>query len=114
MRLIAISILVVSLGAACGGAAAGPEVRGKMVFTEHCANCHSLEPGVVIVGPSLAGVASRAGSQGTEPRAYLERAILSPAAEIVPGYSNLMPADFERKLAPSDLEALLAFLLTLG
>ena len=114
MRLMSIVILVASLAAACSGTATGSAVRGRMVFTEHCSNCHSLDPGVVIVGPSLAGVSSRANSQGSEPRDYLEQAILSPAAEIVTGYSNLMPADFERKLAPSDLEALLAFLLTLG
>ena len=113
MRLFAISILVVALGAACGGTAAGPEVRGKMVFTEHCASCHSLDPGVVIVGPALAGVVSRANAQGTAPIDYLERAVLTPAAEITPGFQNLMPVDFDRRLSPADREALFAFLLTL-
>jgi hypothetical protein len=58
-------------------------------------------------------VVGRAEAQGTEPQAFLEHAVLTPAAEIVPGFQNLMPADFERRLNPSDQEALFAFLLTL-
>jgi mono/diheme cytochrome c family protein len=113
MRNFAIILLLVCLCAACSPGGPSLEARGKLVFTEHCASCHSLDPGVVIVGPPLAGVVGRAGAQGTEPQAFLEQAILTPAAEIVPGFQNLMPADFERRLSPSDQEALFAFLLTL-
>ena len=113
MRNFAIIFLLVSLCAACSPGGPSLEPRGKLVFTEHCASCHSLDPGVVIVGPPLAGVAGRAEARGTEPQAFLEQAVLTPAAEIVPGFQNLMPADFERRLSPSDQEALFAFLLTL-
>ena len=113
IRNFTIILLLVGLIAACSPGAPNLEARGKRVFTEHCASCHSLDPGVVIVGPSLAGVVSRAKAQGTAPMEYLERAVLTPAADLVPGFQNLMPVDFERRLSPADREALFAFLLTL-
>jgi len=113
MRNLITLLLLAWLGAACAQGGSGLKARGRQVFTEHCASCHSLEPGVVIVGPALAGVVSRANAQGAAPMGYLERAVLTPTAEIVPGFQNLMPADFDRRLSPSDLEALFAFLLTL-
>ncbi len=113
MRFVFPLVLLAWLGAACTQGGPRLEARGKQVFTENCASCHSLDPGVVIVGPALAGVVSRATAQGTDPRAFLEQAVLTPAAKIVPGFANLMPVDFERRLSPDDLEALFAFLLTL-
>jgi len=113
MRNFAIILLLVCLIAACSPGGPSLEARGKLVFTEHCASCHSLDPGVVIVGPALAGVVSRVNAQGTAPMEYLERAVLTPAADLVPGFQNLMPVDFERRLSPADREALFAFLLTL-
>ena len=101
------------LGSACAQGGSALEARGKQVFTEHCASCHSLDPGVVIVGQSLAGVVSSANAQGIAPIDYLKRAILTPTADTVPGFQNLMPVDFERRLSPADREALFAFLLTL-
>ncbi len=113
MRQLTILITALVL-AACGGDAADPDVaRGQRIFTEHCVACHSLSPDVVIVGPSLAGVATRAASSGLEPRDVLRQSIVQPQAIITEGFSNLMPPDFEQKLAQADLEALLSFLLTL-
>ncbi|NJN45091.1 MAG: cytochrome c [Anaerolineae bacterium] len=34
------------------------EAKGKEVFNTHCAVCHATSPDVIIVGPSLAGIAS--------------------------------------------------------
>lgn len=67
------------------------------------------------MGPSLSGVARRAAEDagGLESREYLREAIVSPRAEIAQGFRDLMPSDFEQKLIPADLEALLSFLLTL-
>jgi cytochrome c len=43
--------------------AAGDPSAGQSVFAAHCAVCHSTEPGVNKVGPSLAGiVGSKSGS----------------------------------------------------
>ena len=108
--------IAAGLMAACGnGARDGDLARGQQVFSEHCVACHSLSPEVVIVGPSLAGVATRAAanSENLEPREVLRRAVLSPRADIVEGFADLMPADFEQKLVEADLEALLSYLMTL-
>ncbi len=100
--------------AACGGGSEDDDlVRGQQVFAEHCAACHSTTSGLVIVGPSLAGIATRAADSDPEPSDFFRRAILKPQAEIVKGFSDLMPTDFEQKLTDSDLEALISFLLTL-
>jgi len=114
MKRICALLLVVGLTAACGGVSEDDDlVRGQQVFAEHCTACHSTTPGLVIVGPSLAGIATRAAGSDLEPSAFLRRAILSPKADIVEGFADLMPTDFEQKLADSELEALLSFLLTL-
>ena len=115
MKRFVISALAAALMAACGGAVAGDIARGQQVFSQNCAACHSVSSGVVIVGPSLAGVATRAAANDDDrlPREVLRRSILSPQTEIVEGFKNLMPPDFERKLVEADLEALLSYLMTL-
>ena len=116
MRRQLVVVLMALLLWACGGKAGDPEVaRGRQVFAEHCAACHSVNPDLVIVGPSLDGIASRAADTepGLEAREYLRRTILNPRAEITEGFDDLMPPDFEQKIVGSDLEALLSYLLTL-
>lgn len=101
------------LATACSSAAIdNPVGLGRRLFTEHCAGCHSLSPEVVIVGPSLAGVATRAEATG-DARQYIEASILSPASTVVDGFESLMPTDFGAKLAPSEVQALVDFLLTM-
>lgn len=112
LRYIVLIGLAGLLAACAQDPVSSPAGRGRQVYAEHCAACHSLSPEVVIIGPSLSEVAARAQAAG-DPREYLERAILSPSAEVLDGFEDLMPGDFEGKLAPEDLEALLAFLLTL-
>jgi cytochrome c len=59
-RLSAFSFVLLATAAH----AAGDAARGEQKFIE-CGACHSLKPGVTIVGPSLAGVFGRkAGSLG--------------------------------------------------
>ncbi len=113
MTRIVMQLIAASLMAACGSGTG--VARGRQVFSEHCLACHSLSPEVVIVGPSLAGVATRAAanSESLKPRELLRRAVLSPQAEIVEGFADLMPPDFERRLVEADLEALLSYLMTL-
>ena len=114
MKRLSALFLVAGLMAACGGSSEPANLaRGRQVFTEHCTACHSTTPGLVIVGPSLAGVAARAADSDLEPSDFFRRAILTPKAEIVEGFADLMPTDFEQKLADSDLEALISFLQTL-
>ena len=98
----------------CGGGN-GELTRGRQVFAEHCAACHSVNPELVIVGPSLAGIASRAGSSepGLDAREYVRISVLDPRASITEGFDDLMPPDFGQKIVESDLEALISFLMTL-
>ena len=37
-------------------------VQGQKVFNAHCATCHALVPDTIIIGPSLSGLATRAGT----------------------------------------------------
>lgn len=110
--------------AACSGVAAQPEptptrdplaVRGEAVFNLHCATCHATVPETVIVGPSLSGIASRASTYDANlnARQYIEISILRPDAFLVTGFANAMPADLGKKLTSEELDAIVAYLLTL-
>jgi hypothetical protein len=69
----------------------------------------------VIVGPSLGGIASTAGSrvEGLDAQQYIEQSLLTPDAYVVEGYTDLMPKDFGRKLSGEELDAVVSYLLTL-
>ncbi len=88
---------------------------GKALFQRHCAACHSLEPDAVIVGPSLAGVADRAGERvaGLDARQYIQTSILRPDAYLVAGFDNLMPTTLAKEMTGEELDTLTAYLLTL-
>jgi mono/diheme cytochrome c family protein len=97
---------------------------GKNLFTsQDCAACHSLKPGEKIVGPSLSGIATRAGDsikapdykgKATTGELYIRESIVQPGAYVVPGFPDgVMPKDFgTAKLSAQDLADLIAFLLT--
>ena len=58
------SLIVLSLGVGLSGFnplafAGGSAVTGKLAFEQDCSVCHSVTPGKVKVGPSLAGVIGR-------------------------------------------------------
>lgn len=92
------------------------EAQGEMVFKLHCANCHATSGETIIVGPSQAGIASR-GSQripGMDARTYVKNSIINPKDYTVEGFQdNLMPTDYGILLSVEDIEALVAYLLTL-
>ena len=50
----------------------GGAEKGRQVF-RYCASCHSLNPGKIKVGPSLAGLFGR--RAGSEPKFYYSRAL---------------------------------------
>jgi len=90
-----------------------------------CTACHSLLPGEVKTGPSLAGVAGRAGSRepGKTADQYIRESIQQPNAFIVaddpahnfagPNGKSLMPEGLANQMSPQDLADLIAYLLTL-
>ena len=100
-----------------------PAEAGRSIFSETalgtnagCRICHSLDAGRDLVGPSLAGVGTRAGStvSGLMPEEYLRQSIVDPDAYVVPGYpAGQMLAGLGDVLPPEDLDSLIAFLLTL-
>jgi len=97
-------------------ASLGPlAAQGQRLFNQNCATCHSLASDTIIVGPSLAGVATRAGTRAPDldARQYIEMSILKPNAHVVKGFSDLMPKDFGEKLTSEEFDALVAYLLTL-
>lgn len=80
----------------------------------NCATCHSLQPDVIIVGPSLAGVASRAPNRvpGLSAEQYLRQSILDPGAFVVPGFPDAMARNFGQVLDDQQINDIIAFLLT--
>ena len=112
-----------------GAASADPVALGEALFSRSppaCFSCHSLQEGVVLVGPSMAGLATRAGDlvaesglQGTGPDAeeYIRESIVSPHAYLVPGQTfsaggqSIMPP-YETILKPEEIDQLVAYLAT--
>ncbi len=108
-----------------------PVSRGKTLFNGigACASCHAIEPGVMLVGPSLAGVASRAAERIRHPQytgtaqtasEYLEESILNPSIFIVPDgvYASaqgvsFMPDTLAKTLTSEQVRDLVAYLMTL-
>lgn len=115
---------------ACGGPAGDPE-RGEALYRQQsigdgaapgCVSCHSLEPGVVKVGPSHAEVGARAEQlvrapdyrgEATTAAEYLRESILEPNAHVVEGFERgLMYQNFDQVLSEQQVADLVAFLLT--
>ncbi|MDX1416457.1 MAG: cytochrome c [Candidatus Promineifilaceae bacterium] len=117
-----IFICVLAL-AACSGLLPPPTptpsplvAQGKRVFNAYCSRCHESSNRSIIVGPSLAGIASRAESRipGMDAEAYIRDSIMSPMAYTVEGFAEgTMPESLKDELSAQDLEAVIAFLLTL-
>lgn len=109
--------------AACGGnSTATPqatlseqEAHGQQLFYQDCAACHTIVGDAVVVGPALAGIATRAETRvpGLNASAYIEQSILDPSAYLVEGFGDLMPKTWGTTLTGEELDALVAFLLTL-
>lgn len=94
-----------------------PIVRGQALFSSSpaiCSTCHSLAPDVVIVGPSLAGIAERAANRvaGQTAEAYIRTSIVNPGAHIVDGFQDVMQKNFGDVLTSDQINDLIAFLMT--
>ncbi|MCB9007852.1 MAG: cytochrome c [Ardenticatenaceae bacterium] len=124
IRLKPFLILYLLFLAACGGGAeAAPPTptlspqaqQGKQVFSRDCGACHSTTPDTIIVGPSLAGVASRAATRvdGQDAYTYLLTSVMQPEAYLVEGFENLMPASLSKQLTGEELDAVIVYLQTL-
>jgi mono/diheme cytochrome c family protein len=111
-----------ALAAPAQPAASAAVQRGKAVFfgPVGCLGCHG-EPGSGgVSGPDLAGIAQRAATQipGLSAEQTIRQSILAPGALISAGCRSatcpdLMPRDYSTRLHQADLDALVAYLLTL-
>jgi len=111
-----------------------PIALGEAVFRAPafaCQACHSMQPGVTLAGPSLAGIATRAAEritdagytgEATGAEGYIRESIVHPSAYLVPGANfstsaeggiSLMPADFGERIETPQIDHLVAYLMTL-
>ena len=108
-----------------------PIALGEKIFRNAapaCTACHSISPGVVMAGPSLAGLASRTTSllasgeykgKAKDVAGYIHEAIIEPSAHIVPGpmFSangvSFMPTTYAKDLTPAQIDQLAAYLSSL-
>jgi YHS domain-containing protein/cytochrome c2 len=89
--------------------------RGRTLFRAlGCGACHDTPK----LGPALAGLPGRTveiegGTTVVADDAYLRQSVLEPEAKVVQGYNLLMPA-YRDHLGEADVDALVAYLHTLG
>jgi mono/diheme cytochrome c family protein len=113
---VCIALAVLVLACAPEPPATEPVARGRQLYRSMgCANCH--EPNLIgqRLGPALEhiGTAAAARRPGLSAEEYIRQSILDPGAYVVPGYQDSMPRDLGRDLSPTDLDALVAYLLSL-
>jgi cytochrome c oxidase subunit 2 len=115
-------VLSVTKPAAGGGAAAGgggggggggaTAAQGKTIFTGEggCGACHTLAAAGTTgtVGPKLNAIAAKGA-------AFIKQSIVNPNAKVEAGFpKGVMPQDFESRLGPEKIDALVKYLLEAG
>lgn len=108
-----------------GASSIGDAANGERLFkgqtigsagSPGCITCHSLEPGVTLVGPAQNDVGARAASrvEGLSAEEYLRQSILEPNAHIVDGFAEgLMYQNYAEELPEPVVNDLIAYMLTL-
>jgi nitric oxide reductase subunit C len=112
-------------------ASADPVEIGRAAYNATppgCAACHSVAPGVNIVGPTLAGIPATATARIASPdykgkakdaAEYIRESIVEPNAHVLTGPTyaaggrSLMPDDYGQTLKPEQIDQIVAYLLTL-
>jgi len=121
-----------NVGAAPATAASSDPVElGRVAFSSTppgCSACHSLAPGVNIVGPTLSGIAATAAARvraadyhghAKDAAGYIRESIIDPNAHVLAGPTfsaggrSLMPGDYSQTLKPEQVDQIVAYLLTL-
>lgn len=142
-RKVLLTVLVLALVmllAACGGGgddqaateggggstSVGDAAHGKELYEQTvigsasapgCITCHSLEPDVVLVGPSHNGLAGRAGDyqEGVGAEDYLRKSISDPDSHLVEGFTpGVMYQNYGEDLSAREINDLVAYLQTLN
>ena len=108
-----------------------PRALGEHLFrtvTPVCTACHSLQPGVRLAGPSMAGMTARAeqmlaggtysGAAG-DLEGYIRESIVVPSAHLVAGEmfsaggTSFMPTTYADTLSEEQIDQLVAYLASL-
>lgn len=134
--LLVISLVTIAL-VACGGggnttdsgdeevAAVGNAANGEKLFSQAvigsanspgCITCHSLEPDVVIVGPSQYGLDTRAATRvpGQSAEEYIRNSIINPDDYVVEGFApGVMYQNYAEELTEAEINDIVAYTLTL-
>jgi cytochrome c2 len=128
--LLAVILLLTLVVAGCTSAETATQGDGETLIRQTllgqapgCATCHSFEPGVKLVGPSLAGIASRAEAIVQDPAytgsaansaEFLHESILNPDAFVPDGFiKGTMYQDYAEHLSQEQIDALVNYMLTL-
>jgi mono/diheme cytochrome c family protein len=110
--------------------ALGDPARGEAIFqggkgaAPGCVTCHMVAQDMVLIGPSMVGIADRAATreEGKTAEEYLRESILQPNAFLVPntdvnvfsaGGTSLMFQQYADYLSEQDVNDLISYLLTL-
>lgn len=109
-KYLLIATTMTSLLAACA-----PLSSGQAFFLQNCAACHATNGEIVIVGPSLAGIATQAETRvaGMDARSYITQSIIHPSAYLNTGFKDVMPKSFGTYFEDQDLQDLVDYLMTL-
>jgi cytochrome c2 len=104
--------------AAAESASTGDAAAGEELFkngTIPCTTCHYTDNPASLVGPSLQGIADRAGARvpGQDAVAYLHESIVNPSAYVVPTFPDAMIQTFGTMYSEEQINDLVAYLLTL-
>lgn len=117
--------------AATEAASQDPVELGRALYNQTppgCAACHSVAPGINIVGPTLAGIPATAEQrikspdykgQAKDAAEYIRESIVDPNAHVLvgPTYAaggrSLMPGDYGQTLKPEQIDQIVAYLMTL-
>ncbi len=127
IAIVVLSTLLVACGGTdtADGGSGGDAKRGEELYKQTvigsqaapgCITCHSLEAGKVLIGPPHAGLATKAETAvpGMSAEDYLRESIIEPDAHLVDGFSaGIMYQNYAKDLKESEINDLLAFLLTL-
>lgn len=124
-KIIIVLFSILTFLTACNATSATPkeiiptltneESAGLAVYFKNCASCHANKTNIVIVGPSLAGIATRSQSldQSMDVQQFIEQSILKPDAILTDGFDDLMPKTFGKNLTSEEFNLLVTYLLSL-